>query len=111
MLARMATSSTYVKIGQSGEWFGLQLVCNNQKLRLQPVPCFGFAQVKINRTSFTTKFSLPSSVVHRMSQNCMFVDKKCKRSNERMKILLVDRFVEKTRPVERLSNLDMVDCE
>jgi hypothetical protein len=62
-------------------------------------------------TSFTTGFFLPSSVVHRMSQKCMFVNKKCKRSNKRTKILLVDCFVEKTRPVQRLANLDMVDIE
>jgi hypothetical protein len=50
-------------------------------------------------------------MVHRMSQKYMFVNKKCKRCNKRTKILLVDCFVEKTGPVERLANLDMIDIE
>ena len=39
------------------------------------------------------------------------VEKKSNRNNKRMKVFMLDRFVQKTGPVRRLAILDVVDSE
>jgi hypothetical protein len=59
-------------------------------------------------TSWTTVFLHPSCVASWMFDEYMTVKKKSNRNDKRMKIFLLDCFVDKTGPVLRLAILDVV---
>ena len=63
------------------------------------------------RASRTTVFLTPSRVVRWMLKENMTVKKKSDRNNKRMEIFILDRFVNKTRPIIRLAFRDVVDIE
>ena len=64
-------------------------------------------KAKVGSTSWTTVFLSPSCVVCRMLMDYMTVEKKSNRNNKRMEVFIPDRYVQKTRQVERLAIVDV----